>query len=301
MAGFVVLVLFSYSQRDVLSDAIKTVTSVQAGWFLILLASFWVLLPLTAISYKIISPKPRKMSVFTTSLAHLAGAGPGRIIPGGIGNMSIGAIHLKKSGLTIEQGIAVVATNNAFGLITNILLVCAVLILRPDTLKILTDNISSQQLVIATAVIVGSVVLLQWLLHAHKTRHEILKTIRSWKNVLHHLFDSPQRLFWIVSISVLILAAHTMMLDFSGFALGVDLSFTDALIALSFGVAIGSIFPTPGGVGAVEAGTSAALVVLGYDAATATSIAVLFRIATYWQPLIPGTMAYLYLREKRLL
>jgi uncharacterized membrane protein YbhN (UPF0104 family) len=50
---------------------------------------------------------------------------------------------------------------------------------------------------------------------------------------------------------------------------------------MSSGVALGSIVPTPGGLGGVEAGLIAAFVAFGYDPTLAASATVLFRLATY--------------------
>jgi len=299
--GLSVLIGFVIFQRELLQESFSTVLKVEILWFLLLLGCYWLLLPLTAMSYRIITPKPDRINFFNTILAHLAGAGPGRIIPGGIGNLSISALHLKKSGLTIEQAIGVVITNNIFGLITNSILFIGVLIIRPETTKALTENISSQQILIALGIFTILIVLIQWLMHARSTKKEINKTAKQWKKIFVQFITHPSRVTTVTLLAVAIAIIHTFMLDLSAFALNVNLSFVDALIALSFGVVVGSIFPTPGGVGGVEAGVSAALIVLGYDAATAASVAVLFRVATYWQPLIPGTLAYLYLREKRLI
>jgi glycosyltransferase 2 family protein len=299
--GLTVLIGFVLFQRDLLQNSLSTVLKVEILWFLLLLGCYWLLLPLTALSYRIITPKPKRINLFNTILAHLAGAGPGRIIPGGIGNLSISALHLKKTGLSIEQSIGVVVTNNIFGLFTNAILLIVVLIIRPETTKALTDNISSQQILIALGVFTGIIVLIQWLMHARSTKKEINKTAKQWKKIFLLFVSHPSRVASVTMLAMSIAVIHTFMLDLSAFALGVNLGFIDALIALSFGVVVGSIFPTPGGIGGVEAGVSAALIVLGYDAATAASIAVLFRVATYWQPLIPGTLAYLYLREKRLI
>jgi glycosyltransferase 2 family protein len=299
--GLAILVAFVINQRSLLQDSFLTVLQVEVLWFLLLLGLYWFLLPLTAISYRIITPKPQRLKLFNTILAHLAGAGPGRIIPGGIGNLSISALHLKKSGLTIEQSIGVVITNNILGLFSNLFLLISVLLIRPETASALVDNISSQQLLIALAIFTTIVVLIQWLMHARSTKKEINKAARQWKIVFLNFMSHPSRVVSVFLIGITIALIHTFMLDLSGFALGVNVGIMDALIALSFGVIVGSIFPTPGGIGGVEAGITAALIVLGYDAALAASVAVLFRAATYWQPLIPGTLAYLYLREKQLI
>jgi uncharacterized protein (TIRG00374 family) len=299
--GLAVLFGFIIYQRELLQDSFLTVLSVEIIWFLLLLGCYWLILPLTAISYRIITPKPERLNLLNTVLAHLAGAGPGRIIPGGIGNLSISALHLKKSGLSIEQSIGVVITNNIFGLFSNVFLLIGALIIRPETAQALSDSISSQQIFIALGVFFAIVVGIQWLMHARSTKKEVNKAARQWKKIFFNFISHPTRVGSVFAIGVIIAIVHTFMIDLSAFALGVDMGLTDALIALSFGVIVGSIFPTPGGVGGVEAGITASLIVLGYDAAAAASIAVLFRVATYWQPLVPGTLAYMYLRDKKLI
>lgn len=301
LGGLGLLLLLLFSQRTVITEAIATVSRVEVIWFIVLLGLFWFLLPLTAYSYRLISPKPKNLKITTTTIAHLAGSGPGRIIPGGIGNLTIGAMHLKKTGLTIEQSVAVVATNNIFGMLVMVSLVLGTLLIRPESISIITNSISANQLIIGGIFGVAMIVLAQWLFHARGTHREIIKTLRQWRLILSLFFSNPIRVIQVIVVALCVALLHTLLLHFSAFALNIDLAFTDALIALSFGVALGGIFPTPGGVGGVETGITGVLIVLGYDATSATSIAVLYRVATYWQPLIPGTLAYLYLRERKLL
>ena len=299
--GLGVLMAFLIFQRDIIQESFLTVLEVEALFFVLLLGCYWLLLPLTALSFKFISPKPKRLKISTTMLAHLAGSGPGRIIPGGLGNISIGAMHLKKTGLTIEQAIGVVVTNNFFGMLSNILLLIGVVVVRPETFSLLIDSISSEQVDVAAGILVAFIVIAQWAFHARSTRKEVTKAAKQWKKILKQFLGHPKRVFCVMLIGLMIAIIHTFMLDLSAYALGTQLSIADALVALSFGIVIGGILPTPGGIGGVEAGITAALVVLGLNVAEATSIAVLFRVATYWQPLIPGTLAYLYLRERKLL
>ena len=105
----------------------------------------------------------------------------------------------------------------------------------------------------------------------------------------------------LFGIALLILTGGVVIILLCSKALEVNISMSDALIALSVGVFIGGVLPTPGGVGGVEAGIASTLMFLGYSPTEATSIAILFRAITYWQPLIPGTIAYFYLRKKKLL
>ncbi|NBO46520.1 MAG: hypothetical protein EBU85_05860, partial [Actinobacteria bacterium] len=71
-----------------------------------------------------------------------------------------------------------------------------------------------------------------------------------------------------------------------------------AVVYLS-GAALGQAVPTPGGVGGVEAIMSAALAAAGLDVSTALSATLLFRLVTFWLPVIPGWAAFRYLTNRR--
>ena len=50
--------------------------------------------------------------------------------------------------------------------------------------------------------------------------------------------------------------------------------------------------PTPGGVGAVEAVLLAALTGVGVPSGSALAAVVLYRLATFWLPILPGFAAF---------
>jgi uncharacterized protein (TIRG00374 family) len=67
------------------------------------------------------------------------------------------------------------------------------------------------------------------------------------------------------------------------------------------GNALGSAAPTPGGLGAVELALSGGLTVAGLPAETATSAVLLFRLLTFWLPVLPGWAAFAYLQRREML
>jgi len=299
--GLILLGIVAYMQRSTIIEAIETVSSIDMYWFVLLLASYWAAMPLTIVNYRLITPKPKKYNFFHAILAHAAGSGPGKMIPGGIGNLSISALHLKKTGLTIEQAIAVVFTNNITGMLTSVLLFISVAIIKPNFSDYFTNNITFEHLWLGLAILIIIAFVIELALHARGTRKEAHKVINQLRKVVAGFISRPKNILGVILISLIITLIHVMMIDLSAFALGLEMNIQDAFIALTIGVFIGGIIPTPGGIGGVEAGITAGLIALGYDAAHATSIAFLFRIASYWQPIVPGIFAYLYLREKRLL
>jgi uncharacterized membrane protein YbhN (UPF0104 family) len=67
------------------------------------------------------------------------------------------------------------------------------------------------------------------------------------------------------------------------------------------GSAIGSIIPTPGGLGAVEAALTAGLTAAGVPGAAAASAVLLFRLLTFWLPIPFGWGALKYLEGQQAL
>jgi uncharacterized protein (TIRG00374 family) len=70
-----------------------------------------------------------------------------------------------------------------------------------------------------------------------------------------------------------------------------------AVISYALGNVIGSLVPTPGGLGGVEAGLYSGLTFFGYDASSSFAAVCLYRLITYWLPIIPGYFSYRHLRK----
>ena len=71
-------------------------------------------------------------------------------------------------------------------------------------------------------------------------------------------------------------------------AFNVDMGFVQAAALYMVANTVGSAVPTPGGVGGLEAALTAVLLGAGVEAADRRRDRVLFRVATYWLPTLPG-------------
>jgi glycosyltransferase 2 family protein len=67
------------------------------------------------------------------------------------------------------------------------------------------------------------------------------------------------------------------------------------------GSALAQAAPTPGGVGAVEAVLIAGLTAVGVDKEVAVPSVFLFRLATFWLPVLPGWLAFHHLTRRDML
>ncbi len=67
------------------------------------------------------------------------------------------------------------------------------------------------------------------------------------------------------------------------------------------GSAVASAAPTPGGLGAIEAALVGGLVAAGLETAVAVPAVLLFRLATFWLPILPGWLSFRWLQRQEYL
>jgi uncharacterized protein (TIRG00374 family) len=80
-------------------------------------------------------------------------------------------------------------------------------------------------------------------------------------------------------------------------AFGADLPVATAAAVYLAGAAVASAAPTPGGVGATEAALIAGYTAAGVDASVAFAAVMLFRLITFWLPILPGWLALVRLQR----
>ena len=116
---------------------------------------------------------------------------------------------------------------------------------------------------------------------------------------LLEMVQRPRKLAEGVGGALLLTASYILCLSACVLALGGSIPFTSAAVVYLTGSALGSLVPTPGGLGAVEAALAAGLTATGMAAATAVSAVLLFRLLTFWLPVPAGWAAFGYLRRRQ--
>ncbi|HEX4062990.1 MAG TPA: lysylphosphatidylglycerol synthase domain-containing protein [Streptosporangiaceae bacterium] len=118
---------------------------------------------------------------------------------------------------------------------------------------------------------------------------------------LLQLAQQPRKLAQGIGGALLLSASYILCLDVCVRALGGSASLASVAVVYLTGSAIGSIVPTPGGLGAVEAALSAGLRATGLAGAVAVGSVLLFRLLTFWLPVPVGWAALRYLEREQAL
>jgi glycosyltransferase 2 family protein len=110
--------------------------------------------------------------------------------------------------------------------------------------------------------------------------------------------QQPAKLAQGIGGALLLTTAYILCLTASVRALGGSVLIASVAVVYLTGSALGSVVPTPGGLGAVEVALSAGLTAAGLSAGTAVSSVLLFRTLTFWLPVPVGWAAMNYLQRR---
>jgi len=113
--------------------------------------------------------------------------------------------------------------------------------------------------------------------------------------------QQPQRLLISLVSSLALNSAYIMAFYASLHAFGSEISLSVAAFVYLAGATLGQAAPTPGGIGAVEAALVAGLTAVGVASGMALSGVLLYRVVTFWLPVIPGWYSFANLQSKNLL
>ncbi len=222
-----------------------------------------------------------------------------KLAPAGTGGIALNAKLLTKSGHTITQATSIAVINNAMGFVAQVSLLLFALLLGASNLRdAFSIDLPVSGLVIL-AVIVGILVMTGGVLVAfRKLRRKVVRLAGQLIEDLAEYKNQPTKLVVCYIASLSLALAFTAALYASAHALGSTLSPLQCLVVFTVGAVAASVTPTPGGIGGVEAGLVAALTATGMDASHAFSITLLYRLVTYWLPIIPGYIGFHYAVNK---
>lgn len=241
---------------------------------------------------------PRRLSLGATYLVQLAGAFAGRVLPAGLGGLGVNYIYVRRRGCAPAVAGTVVAANNTLGFVGHMLLLSVCLLLLPAARAQIHWPVGRPYgwwwLVIAVAA--ATLALAGWLL-----RSRIGKALVAVRRQLTRYRKQPSRVLLALACTMVVTAGNAAILWLACRAVGAPVTAVAALIALTTGVAAQTATPTPGGVGGVEAGLVLGLTLAGMPVDSALIAAILFRLATFWLPLLVGAGAFLMAMRLRYL
>jgi undecaprenyl-diphosphatase len=264
-----------------------------AEWEWFSLVVFFSLLTYAGAAVALMGAMPERLRFFPTLLAQVAASFFNRIAPAKVGGIAANIRYLQKSGIEPAVAIAGVGLNNIAGVVVHVLLLS---IFVTTAGRSATDVISppsggSVLMVLAVVLAVaGLVMLLPWGRKLWLRR--IWPIARKSVSGIATVAANPVKMLMLFGGSLIITMSYVFALWYSIAAFGGGLGFVAVTAVYLAGSAIAQAAPTPGGIGAAEAALIAGLTAFGLEATVAVPAVFLFRIGTFWFPILPGYLAY---------
>ncbi|MBB4938056.1 uncharacterized protein (TIRG00374 family) [Streptosporangium album] len=277
---------------------LNMISSAKWGWTVVALVA--AMMSYVAAALMLRGFVPEKLPLGRTVLVQFAGSFVKLVAPAAVSGVAINTRYLQKRGIPPGQAVASVGASQLIGLSFHItLLLLFAYITGSSAASSFTPSRTLVFVLLAVAVLALVIV------SVPRLRRMVTARIRSlFSGVIPRLLDvlqSPRKILEGFSGTLLLTIFFVASLDASIRAFGGSLGFAAVAIVFLAGNAIGSAAPTPGGLGAVEAALIGGLTISGLPGEIATSAVLLFRLLTFWLPVLPGWASFTYLQRNQAL
>lgn len=276
-------------------DLLAVVTSADWRWLVatVVLSALTYIAAALSISGWVAEP----LRFGRTLVVQIAASFVTLVAPAAVGGVALNARYLQRSGVPPTRAVASVGVSQAVGLVVHVLLLALCVFItgtsrRPD----FSVPGWVYAVVGAVAAVAAALVVLPWGRSVLRSRVQPLVTETLPR--LLEVLQRPRKLAEGLGGTVLLSVAYVLCLWAAVHAFGGSLDIPTVAIVYLAGSAIGSAAPTPGGLGAVEAALAAGLTAAGLPSTTAVSAVLLFRLVTFWLPVLPGWLAFTALQRR---
>ncbi|HEY3646664.1 MAG TPA: flippase-like domain-containing protein [Streptosporangiaceae bacterium] len=241
-----------------------------------------------------------RLSFFRTLLVQVAGSFVTLVTPAAVGGAALNIRYLQRRKVPAAVAAASVGVAQVVAFVLHIALIVVFAAIAGTSAS---EHIQPPQW--AWYVLAGLVVLALAVLAVPAGRRVLRARVSpTLGQVLPRLLDvaqQPVKLAQGIGGALLLSLSYILCLAACVAAFGRSLPIASIAVVYLTGSAIGSILPTPGGLGGVEAALTAGLTAAGLPGAVAVSAVLLFRLITFWLPVPFGWAALSFLERHQAL
>lgn len=235
-----------------------------------------------------------------TLAVQLASSFAGRLVPGGFGTMGTNTRYLQRAGLGGRHAVGAAAVTTAAGAFVHVLGLAISIVFFGAAGDLPEHNPLPHGWELLVAV-VGVLTILGIVLWSPLGRRRVVDPAREAVRALVNVLERPGQATRLLGGSAGITAAYALTLAASLQAFGAHAPLAGVITVYLVGASVGSVSPTPGGLGAVEAALVAGLTAIGVQASPAVAGVLAFRLLTFWLPIPPAMFVFRQLRRRQVL
>jgi glycosyltransferase 2 family protein len=241
---------------------------------------------------------PDRLPPWPTFVAQVGASFVNWVTPAKVGGLALGARFMERQGVHAAVAVTGAGINAAAGAVMHVALLAIFAVavgaggldgVHPPSPRIL---LAVGVGILAVSGLVAAVPAGRRLVYRH-----VVPSLGRAVHGMRELGGQPGKLVLLFGGSALVTLCYAFALVACVEAFGGGLPVAAIIAAYLVGAAIAQVAPTPGGIGAVEAALIAGLTAAGLDKETAVPAVFLFRLATFWLPILPGWLAFTWLQR----
>ena len=265
----------------------EAVSTANGRW--VLAALVFSLATYLGAGLSLVAFSPVRLSVWRSTEVHLASSVVALVAPAGVGGAAINLRFLNRKGVPTPVSVATVALVQVVQFLVAVVLL---IVLAAMTGQSTGLTLPSAWLVLGAVVlmaVIGSA------LFVPRVRTwvwaKIEPTYRQVWPRLVWIMSNPLRLALGVGGTLLLSLSYILSFGASLWAFGYTLPFSVLAITYLASNTVGSVVPSPGGIGPVEIALTAGLVAAGIPSGVALPVAIVYRLVTFWIPIPTGWLS----------
>ena len=269
-------------------EQISTAVATANVWW-ILAALIFSLMTYVGAALALVAFSPVRLSVWRSTEVHLASSVVALVAPAGVGGAAINLRFLNRRGVPTPISVATVALVQVVQFLATVVLL---IVLAAMTGQSTGLTLPSDWLVLGA---VGLVAVIGSALFVPRVRTwvwgKVEPTYRQVWPRLVWIMSNPLRLALGAGGTLLLSLSYVLSFSASLWAFGYTLPFSVLAITYLASNTVGSVVPSPGGIGPVEIALTAGLVTAGIPSGVALSAAIVYRLVTFWAPIPVGWLS----------
>jgi uncharacterized membrane protein YbhN (UPF0104 family) len=286
------LILTTFKAGDVMA-AIRTASPVWA-----MIAFAWGILSFVGAALTVAAFSPVKLPFMSVVRAQITASYVSIAAPAGVGHAAVNLRLLTRRGVPRALGVATVALVQVSAFVTTILGLFVLSLITGSTGTLATHP--KPAILVGIGIVAGSIALAMLFPRIRGwVRSKIMPTIRQTLPRLVQILGQPWRFAVALVGNVILTASYIGAFDASLRAFGFHLGIMDITFLYLASNAVGSLLPTPGGLGGIEAALTTGLVGAHIPVAIAGSAVVLYRALTNWARIPLGYVSMRIMHAKK--
>ncbi|MDO5049118.1 MAG: lysylphosphatidylglycerol synthase transmembrane domain-containing protein [Actinomycetaceae bacterium] len=241
---------------------------------------------------------PERLSLRETTMVQVGASVVSLVAPAGLGPAALNLRYLNKRGVATPLAVATVALVQFTQFVTTVATLLLVVLItgRSTVLELPSTTVIYTLGAIALIIVI--------VLAIPKIRGEIWKRFEpTWNQIWQRLVwvaGQPGRLAMGILGNLIMTVSYVAAFGASLAAFGYTLDPTTLAITFLASTSLGSVVPSPGGIGPVEAALTAGLTVAGIPSGIAISTALVYRLVTFYARAPLGWIALRVMQKKDL-